>query len=97
MKFGLCRFVVLDNGNRFKGTFVTMCKSLDRHYDILAKRNELSIENFYRFFNKATTTKMEDKQSYDVFVPAETPAGYAWNSAPIGRTDILRSTVAIDR
>ena len=40
---------------------------------------------------------MEDRQSNDVFVPAGIAVGYAWNSAPIDGTDILRSTVAIGR
>ena len=40
---------------------------------------------------------MEDQQSNDVFVPAGIAEGYAWNSAPINGTDILRSTVAVGR
>ena len=35
MKFGLCHFVVLDDGTTFKGPFVAMCKVLDRNYDII--------------------------------------------------------------
>ena len=35
MKFGLCHFVVLDDGTTFKGAFVAMCKVLDRNYDII--------------------------------------------------------------
>ena len=38
---------------------------------------------------------MEDRQSNDIFVPAGITVGYAWNSAPIYVTDILRSTVDI--
>ena len=99
MKFGLCHLVVLDDGNPFKGAFVAMCESLKLNYDILAKRNHkgLSVEHFHRFLNKAITIAMEDRQSNDVFVPAGIAAGYAWNSAPIDGTDILRSTVAIGR
>ena len=87
MKFGLCYLVVLDDGNPFKGAFVAMCKSLKSNYDVLAKHNHkgLSVEHFHRFLNKATTIAME------------IAAGYAWNSAPIDGTDILRSTVAIGR
>ena len=97
MKFGLCHLVVIDNGTQFKGTFVAMCMDLDLNYDILAKRNHkgLTVEHFHRFLNKAVTIAMEDRQSNNVFVPAGIAVGYAWNSAPIDETDILRSTVAI--
>jgi len=40
---------------------------------------------------------MEDRQSNDVFFFAGIAAGYAWNSAPIDRTNILRGTVAVGR
>ena len=39
MKFGICHFVVLDNGSPFKVAFITMCKSLRLNYDVLAKRD----------------------------------------------------------
>ena len=99
MKFGLCHLVVIDDGTPFKGAFVAMCKALALNYDILAKRNHkgLTVEHFHRFLNKAVTIAMEDRQSNDVFVPAGIAAGYAWNSAPIDGTDILRSTVVIGR
>ena len=99
MKFGLCHLVVLDDGNPFKGAFVAMCKSLKVNYDILAKRkyNGLSVEHFQRFLNKVIKISMEDRQSNDVFVPTGIAAGYAWNSASIDGTDILRSTVAVGR
>ena len=63
MKFGLYHLVVLDDDNPFKGSFVTMCKTLDLNYYILVKCNhkELSVENFHRFLNKATTITMEDR------------------------------------
>ena len=82
-----------------KGDFVAMCKALDLNYNILVKRNhkELTVEYFHRFLSKAITITIEDRQSNDVFVPVGIAAGYAWNSAPIDRTSILRSTVAIGR
>ena len=40
---------------------------------------------------------MENRQSNDVFTPYRTVVGCIWNSVPIDGTDILRSTVAIDR
>ena len=97
MEVGVCHLVVLNDGTLSKGDFVTMCKALKLNYDILAKRNhmELLVEHFHRILNKATIIVVEDRQSNDVFVPAG--IAYAWNSAPINGTDILRSTVAIGR
>ena len=40
---------------------------------------------------------MEDRKSNDVFVLVGIAEGYAWNNAPIDVTDILRSTITIDR
>ena len=99
MKFGLCYLVVLDDDTSFKDTFVAMCKVLKLNYDILAKRNHtgLSVEHFHRFLNKAATIAMADRQSNNVFVPAEIITGYVWNNAPIDGTAILHSTVAIGR
>ena len=99
MKFGLCYLVVLDDGNPFKGAFVTMCKGLKLNNVILAKRNHkgLSVEHFHRFLNKPTTIAIEDRQRKDVFVPARITAWYAWNGAHINGADILRSTVTIGR
>ena len=99
MKFGVCHLVVIDDGTPFKDAFVAMCTALDLNYDILAKRNHkgLTVEHFHRFLNKAMTIAIENRQSNDVFVPAGIAVGYAWNSAPMHSTDILRSTVAIGR
>ena len=93
------RISSIDDGTPCKGDFVTICTSLDLNYDILTKRNhkKLTVEHFHYFLNKAVTIAIEDRQSNDVFVPAEIAAGYAWNSAPINRTDILRNTIAIGR
>ena len=76
-----------------------MCTALDLNYDILANRNHkgITVEHFHRFLNKSVKIAMEDCQSNDVFVHTGIAAGYAYNSASIDGTDILRSTVAIGR
>ena len=43
------------------------------------------------------TIAIEDRQSNNVIVPTGIVTEYAWNSAPIDGTNILHSTVAIDR
>ena len=99
MKSGMCYIIVLDDGTPFKGAFVAMFQSLNLNYEILAKRNHkgLSVEHFHRFLNKSVTIAAEDRGTIDIFVPVGIAAGYAWNSAPIDGTDILRSIPAIGR
>ena len=62
-----------------------MCKALNDNFDILAKRNHniLLVENYYKIINK------------DDFVATGVVVGYALNSTPIDRTDILRSVHTI--
>ena len=55
------------------------------------------VEHFQRFLNKSVTIAAEDRGATDMFVPAGISAGYAWNSAPIDGTDILRNVPAIGR
>ena len=97
MKFGLCHLVDLDDGSPFKGAFIVMCDTLNLNYDVLAKLNHkgLTVEHFHRFINKSVTIATEDCGTNDIFVPAGINAGYAWNSAPIDGTDILRNILAI--
>ena len=99
MKFGLCHLVVLDDGSPLKGAFIAMCNALNLNYDVLAKRNHkgLTVKNVHRFLNKSVTIAAEDRGTDDIFVPAGITTGYAWNSAPIDGTDILRSIPVIGR
>ena len=99
MKFSLCHLVVLNDGSPFKGVFIAMCDALNLNYDVLAKRNHksLTVDYFHRFLNKSVTVAAEDRGTNNFFVPAGIAAGYAWNSAPIDGTNILRSIPAIGR
>ena len=76
-----------------------MCDALNLSYNVLAKCNHkcLTVEHFHRFLNKSITITAEDRGTYDIFIPVGIAAGYAWNSAPIDGTDILRSISAIGR
>ena len=96
LKFGICHLVVLDDGSPFKSVWLAICKVLRINYEILAKRNHkgLLVKKFHRFLNKAITITVVDRGTNDVFVVAGVAVGYAWNSSPIGGTDILRSVPA---
>ena len=99
MKLGLCHLVVLDDGSPFKGAFIAMYDALNLNYDVLAKCNHkgITVEHFHRFLKKNVTIATEDRGTNDIFVPVGIATGYAWNSAPIDDTDILRSIPAIGR
>ena len=99
LKFGLCLLVVIDDGAPFKAAFTAACESLKIPFDCAAKRNHKSllVEKFHRFLNKAVTIAASDRDTLDCFVEAGISAGYAWNSAPIDGTDIIRSIPAIGR
>ena len=97
MKLGLCRLVLLDDGSPFKGAFIAIYEALNLNYDILAKciHKDLTVENFHRFLKKSVTIAVEERGINDIFVPTCIVAVYAWNSAPIDSTNILRSIPAI--
>ena len=97
LKFGMCHLVVIDDGTPFMENVVAMCQALNLNYDVLAKGNHegLSVEHFHRFLNKSVTIAAEERGTNDIFIPASISAAYAWNSASIDGTDIIRSVPAI--
>ena len=99
MKFDLCHLVSLDDGTPFKGAFIAMCQALNLNYNVLAKRKHkgISVEHFYRLFNKSMTIAAEEHGTTSILVPAGIVAGYALNCAPIDGTYILCSIPAISQ
>ena len=99
LKFGICHLVVMDDGTPFKGAFVLTCDALHLKYACVAMRNHKAVlvEKFHRFLNKAVTIAVEDRKTLGCFTEVGIVAGYAWNSAPIDGTDIIRSIPAIGR
>ena len=95
----MCHLVILDDGILFKGAFIAMCEALHSNYDIFAKLNHKSItaEHSQRILYKSVVIVAKERGTNDSFVPADVPFGYAWNSAPIDGTNILRSIPAICR
>ena len=75
MKFGVCHLVVINDGNLFKGDFVTVCNALDLNYNVLYKRSYkgLTVEHFCHLLNNAVTITMADRKSNDFFV-------FGWDS-----------------
>lgn len=81
MKFDFFCLIVLDNSTPFKGSFIAMCQYLNINYDVLAKRNHITIA-------------VEKRGTNDIFVPTSIATDYAWNSSPIDDTYILCSILA---
>ena len=90
---------MIDNGTPFKAEFIAACDSLKIPFECAAKRNHkfLLVEKFHRFLNKLITIAVSDMDTLDCFVEAGILAGYAWNSAPIDGTDMIRSIPVIGR
>jgi hypothetical protein len=99
LKFGMCGMVVVDAGSSFLAVFEAMCEVLQIRCHAAAKGNHkaVSVERYFRFLNKAVTIAINDRDDHTVWVAAAMTAGYAWNSAPIDGTDILRSVAAVGR
>ena len=99
LRFGLCSIVVVDAASTFRGNFKLMCDALNLTIVTLAKRNHqaMRVERFLRFLNKVSTIASSDRDTPAVFEEASFVASYAWNSAPIDGTDIVRSFPAIGR
>ena len=90
---------MIDDGTPFKAAFTATCDSLKIPFECAAKRDHKSllVEKNHRFLNKVVTITASDRGTLDCFVEAGISAGYAWNSAPIDGTDIIRSIPAIGR
>ena len=99
LTYGMCAVIVVDDGSNFKGVFESMCKILDITLWTLARGNHKgnSVERFHRFLNKTQTIAGASVGTHCIFRRNAKLSAYAWNSAPIDDTDIVRSIPAIGR
>ena len=99
LTFGMCAVVVIDDGSPFKGVFKEFCDILGMKYWCLARGNHkgLSVERLHRFLNKVMTIDGNDRGTHAGFIRTAKTAQYAWNSAPIDGTDVVRSVAAVGR
>ena len=63
LKFGICHFVVLDDGSPFIDVFSTIRKAFCITYNSLAKRNhkDFLVEKNHKFLNKSITITVDNK------------------------------------
>lgn len=99
LTFGMCAVVVIDDGSPFKSTFKELCDILRIKYWVLARSNHkgLIVERFHRFLNKIQTIDGTNRGTHDGFIRTAKTAQFAWNSAPIDGTDVVRSLAAVGR
>ena len=99
LTYGMCAVVVVDDGSNFKAEFAKMCEILGIKLWPLARGNHKgnSVERYHRFLNKTQTIAGNSVGTHNVFHRNVSLSAYAWNSAPIDNTDIVRSLPAIGR
>ena len=97
--FGMCVIVVIDDGSTFKGHFILMCEALKIQYWILLRGNHKgnSCERYHIFLNKTQTIHGNARGTHNVFLQNAQTSQFAWNSAPMDNTDVVRSQAAVGR
>ena len=96
---GLPRLIIIDQGSEFAGYLIAMCRLLAIEYYPVTKENHKAIlnERFHRYLNKVQRLHALDCRSFSDWLMGLGFALYAWNSAPIDGTDIIRSFAALGR
>lgn len=96
---GICCVMAVDTDSKFCALFELMCKVLGLKFHALAKNNHkaMRVERFNRFLNKVVTIESNNHDTNQMFAEAAHVAAYAWNLAPIDRTDIVCSYAAFGR
>ena len=76
-----------------------MCTKLGITYWYLSRGNHRgsSVKRYHRFINKAQEIAGNNRGTHKVYLQNAKTSQYAWNSAPIDNTDIIRSMAAIGR
>lgn len=99
LTFGMCAVVVVDAGSSFRGIFEEMCTLLGITFWILARGNHKGngAERYHRYLNKVQTIEGSNVGTNTNFMRIAKTTQYAWNSAPIDGTDIVRSMAAVGR
>lgn len=99
LTFGICSVVVVDADSKFKDVFQEMCKILKIHFWPLSRGNHkgLIVEKYHRFLNKTQTIAGNERGTHLTILQNAKLSQYAWNSAPIDNTDVVRSFAAVGR
>ena len=96
---GLPRLVIIDSGSEFAGALITLCQNIQLPHYTVSKGNHKAIicERFHRYLNKIQKIHAANCETFQDFMFGTIFAVYAWNSAPVDGTNIVRSYAAIGR
>lgn len=96
---GLPRLVIIDSGSEFAGAMQALCQNIGIPHYTVSKGNHKAIicERFHRYLNKVQRIHAADCETFQEFMFGTIFAVYAWNSAPVDGTDVVRSYAAIGR
>jgi hypothetical protein len=96
---GLPRLVIIDSGSEFAGALQALCQNIGIPHYTVSKGNHKAIicERFHRYLNKVQRIHAADCETFQEFMFGTIFAVYAWNSAPVDGTDVVRSYAAIGR
>ena len=99
MRYVLCHIIVTDPDSKFKGQFKGMASLLKIKHHMCARGHHdiILVERFNRFLNSALILFDNDRMSNMVFVEGAFTVCYAWNSAPVATTDLIRSSLVTGR
>ena len=91
--------VVVDVDSCFRSTFEVMCNILKMIFWSLSHGNhkENNVYHYHRFLNKTQTIGGQDRGRHKIFHQNIKTSQYAWNSAKIDDTYILRCVVPVGR
>ena len=96
---GLPKLVIIDSGSEFAGALKTLCQNIGLPHYTVSKGNHKAIicERFHRYLNKIQRIHAADCETFQDFMFGTIFAVYAWNSAPVDGTNIVRSYAAMGR
>ena len=96
---GLPKLVIIDSGSEFAGALQTLCGSIGLPHYTVSKENHKAIlcERFHRYLNKVQKIHAANCETFQDFMFGTIFAVYAWNSAPVDGTNVVRSYAAIGR
>ena len=96
---GLPKLVIIDSGSEFAGAVLTICQNIGLPTYTVSRGNHKAIicERFHKYMNKVQRIHAADCETFQDFMFGTIFAVYAWNSAPVDGTNIVRSYAAIGR
>jgi hypothetical protein len=97
--YGLPKLIIIDKGSEFMGLLVKTCDAVGIKYHAVSRENHKAVlvERFHRYLNKVQKIHAMDCETFDDWLIGTIFAIYAWNSAPVDGTDIVRSYAALGR